>query len=428
MTQPPAGPVRLRAEWLVPVASPPVSDGALLIGADGRIAACGPASAVPLPPGVPGVDLGRAALIPGLVNAHTHLELTGLAGRVLEEDFSRWIRGVRELKAGLGAEWFAGAARQGVRDAFQAGITMVLDTGDSGAVLPALVEMGGAGVVFQEVFGPDPSSCHDSLTALEARLDTLAGLASDRVRLGVSPHAPYTVSGPLYHATAALARRRGLPCAVHLAESAAETALVTRHEGPFAAAWAGRGIPPLAAHDDSGPEARRSPVAWLDAHGVLGPDTLCIHVVQADDEDLATLAARGAAVAHCPLSNRRHGHGAARPKAMVAAGIRLGLGTDSVVSVDRLDLFAEMRAARTLLGSTAAEVLALATRGGAALAGLPGRLGTLETGVWGDVVAVDLPESSAPGAPEEWIVASALAAVRATWASGRPVYRRSDAA
>jgi len=423
---PPRQPVRLRADWLVPVASPPVPDGAVLIGADGRIAAVGPAASVPLPPGVATLDFGSAALMPGLVNAHTHLELTGLAGRVVETDFSRWIRGVRELKAGLDADWFAQAARRGVADAFAAGITTVLDTGDSGAVLPALVELGGAGVVYQEVFGPDPAQCAGSIAALEERLDQLAPVATEQVRLGVSPHAPYTVSGPLYRETAALARRRGLPWAVHLAESEAETALVTTHRGPFAEAWAGRGIPPLERHDDSGPEARRSPVAWLDAHGVLGPATLCIHVVRADDADLALLAARGAAVAHCPVSNLRHGHGSARPAAMLAAGIRVGLGTDSVISVDRLDLFAEMRAARSLLGTTAAAVLALATRDGARVAGLPGRSGTLEPGVWADVVALDLP-AGGDQPVEERIVATGPAAVRATFASGRPVYRGSQA-
>ena len=111
---------------------------------------------------------------------------------------------------------------------------------------------------------------------------------------------------------------------------------------------------------------------------------------------------------------------------MLAAGIRVGLGTDSVISVDRLDLFAEMRAARSLLGTTAAAVLALATRDGARVAGLPGRSGTLEPGVWADVVALDLP-AGGDQPVEERIVAAGPAAVRATFASGRPVYRGSQA-
>ena len=105
----------------------------MLIGSDGRIEAAGPASQVPAPPGVPELSFGGAALMPGLVNAHTHLELTGLAGQVDEADFAAWIRRVRQVKSALTPEWFKAAARQGVRDGFAAGITTFLDTGDSGA-------------------------------------------------------------------------------------------------------------------------------------------------------------------------------------------------------------------------------------------------------------------------------------------------------
>lgn len=398
----------------------------MLIGDDGRIEAVGPAAAVPNPPGVPDLAFGSAALLPGLVNAHTHLELTGLAGAVDEGDFSRWIRAVREIKATRPAGWFRAAARQGVRDAFAAGITTVLDTGDSGEVLPALAEAGGAGVVYQEVFGPDPNQVAESMAGLEAKVAELRGLQTARARLGVSPHAPYTVSGPLYRAVADFAARERLPLAVHLAESPAETDFVVHNQGPFAEAWAARGLPPLDGH--AGPEgARRSPVAWLDGQGVLGPATLCIHTVQLDAADIRLLADRRVAVAHCPVSNARHGHGTAPVAALRRAGVRMGVGTDSVISVGSLDLFAEMRAARDLAGVSAAGALALGTIEGARLVGSEGDTGWLGRGTWGDVIAVDLPEPDAR-TPEEAVLAAGPAAVRATFASGRPVYRRGHAA
>ncbi len=418
---------RLTADWVVPVSSPPVADGAVLIGPDGRIEAVGAAAMVPAPPGVGTVSFPGAALMPGLVNAHTHLELTGLAGQVEESDFSAWIRGVRQVKSGLTADWFEAAARQGVRDAFAAGITTVLDTGDSGAVLGALVELGGAGIAYQEVFGPDPAQCRESLLGLQDRVAELGPRAGGRVRLGVSPHAPYTVSGPLYQAVAEFAKARGLPLAVHVAESPAETMLVARHEGPFAEAWNARGIPPVARHGTLPVAARRSPVSWLDAHGVLGPDTLCIHTVQLDQADLDILAARRTPVAHCPCSNARHGHGQAPLSRLLAAGVRVGLGTDSVISVGQLDLWAEMRAAAALAGLAPGQALALATIGGARLIAADAEVGWLGAGTFADLIAVEL----APEARDQPVEARLLAArpgnVLATFASGRPVFRRGGA-
>ncbi len=427
MSLPPAVRTRLTAGWVVPVSSPPIQHGAVLIGPDGRIEAVGAAAEVPAPPGVVTRSFAGAALMPGLVNTHTHLELTGLAGQVEESDFSAWIRGVRRVKSGLTAEWFEAAARQGVRDAFAAGITTVLDTGDSGAALKALVELGGAGVVYQEVFGPDPVQCDESMRGLRARVGELRAEATGRVRLGVSPHAPYTVSGPLYRAVAEYAKVEGLPVAVHLAESPAEMMLVARHEGPFAEAWNARGIPPVAEHGALPAAARRSPVSWLDAHGVLGPDTLCIHTVQLDQADIGVLAARDAPVAHCPGSNARHGHGNAPLSRLLAAGVRVGLGTDSVISVGQLDLWAEMRSAAALGGLTPGQALALATIDGARLIGTEPEVGWLGVGTFADVIAVDLAPETEGQPVEARLLAGGPGNVLATFASGRPVFGRGAA-
>jgi 5-methylthioadenosine/S-adenosylhomocysteine deaminase len=408
---------RLSADWLIPVRGDPVRDGALLIGADGRIAAAGPSADIPAPPGVSTRHYSGAALVPGLVNAHTHLELTGFAGQVSDPDFAGWIGRLRRLKETRSPADFRAAARQGLADCFAAGVTTVADTGDSGAAIQALADMGGSGVAYLEVFGPHPGQCADSLAGLERRADALRPFASARVGLGISPHAPYSVSGALFRAASAWARDRGLPLAVHVAESPDESALLADGTGAFAAAWERRGLPmPEPAGD--------SPVAWLARHGVLGPDVLCIHAVQASAGDISRLAHSGSAVAHCPLSNAAHAHGTAPLGALLRSGIRVGCGTDSVVSVGALDLLADVRAARAIAGLGAAAAFRLCTVDAARAIGLGDAVGSLETGKWGDAAAIAI---SPDGDPLEGVLASGPGDVLTTWIGGREVHARSSA-
>jgi cytosine/adenosine deaminase-related metal-dependent hydrolase len=413
---------RLSARWVLPIEGPALEHGALLIGADGRIAAVGPEAAVPRPADAAAEDFGDALLLPGLINTHTHLELTGLDGGTPEPEFGAWIRRVREVKAARAPEAFLAAARRGLADCWAAGVTTVADTGDSGAVIEALAEAGGSGIAYHEVFGPHPDQRDASLLGLQTAVERLGRFAGGRVRIGVSPHAPYTVSGTLYAATAAWAREAGLPIAVHLAESPAESALLASGTGAFADAWHNRGIPlpaPLG----------RSPVAWLDEHGVLSERTLCIHLVQAGPADVQRLARANAAVAHCPLSNRAHGHGDAPLAALLAAGLRVGLGTDSIMSVGTLDLLAEARAARALAGLDAARTLALCTRDAARTLGLEREVGVLAPGRWGDCVVIR--PRAGPGASrtdlsaEDRALASGPRDVLATFVGGRDVHRTS---
>src|SRR5213593_3326095 len=215
--------LRIRAGSVHPVTAPPIMDGAVLVDDTGRIAAVAPDRAVPAPANAQRLAFPEGALVPGLVNTHTHLELTHLAGKNAEREFAGWIRTIRALKDNTTPEEFLRSAEQGVRDAWAAGVTCVADTGSTGAPLEALARLGGRGIYYQEVFGPDPAQCAASMAELEHALARLRPLASSPLSLGVSPHAPYTVSEPLYRAVADLARRDALPLAVHLAESPAET-------------------------------------------------------------------------------------------------------------------------------------------------------------------------------------------------------------
>jgi 5-methylthioadenosine/S-adenosylhomocysteine deaminase len=369
------------------VTAPPIEDGAVLVDAAGRIAAVGPHARVPAPHGVDALAFPEAVLVPGLVNCHTHLELTHLAGRNREPDFAAWIRRIRELKDAMLPDAFSAAAVAGIKDCWARGVTCVAETGSTGAVMRALHDLGGRGIVYQEVFGPDPAKLDASMAELEGAVLQLRRLATSQLSLGVSPHAPYTVSAPLYEAVAAFARRERLPIAVHLAESKEESQLVRDGAGPFADALRARGITV---------EARRcSPVAYVMQRGVVQRGTLAVHCVQVDAKDIAQLRDLGAAVAHCPRSNAAHRHGAAPAAAFRAAGVPVGAGTDSVVSVPDLDLWAEARAA----GVAGEEALRMLTIEGARALGWEAEIGSLEPGKAADLAVFPglrrLPPSSA---------------------------------
>jgi cytosine/adenosine deaminase-related metal-dependent hydrolase len=405
---------RLAAQWLIPVEGPAIERGALLIGSDGRIQAVGRDSAVPRPHDVPAVELEDAVILPGLINTHTHLELTGFEGQVPERDFPAWIRHLRELKASRTPLEYVEAARRGLAACYAAGVTTVADTGDSGAAIQALAEADSSGIAYQEVFGPHPDQAEASLAGLQARVRDLCPFATRRVRIGVSPHAPYTVSGPLFRAVAAWARGEGLPLAVHVAESPAEAQFLHAGTGAFAEAWRARGIP-------LPPSKGRTPLEWLGEHGVLSERSLCIHAVQVGAVDIQRIAESGAAVAHCPLSNQAHGHGVAPLRSLLDAGVRVGLGTDSVVSVGRLNLLAEARLASSLGHLEAVEAIELCTLSGARALGIDSETGSLRVGKWADCTIIRVP--AAKGTPAERVLASSPADVLLTYLGGREVYR-----
>ena len=414
--------LRVSARWVLPVSGTPIPDGAVLVGDGGRIAAVGPDATVPRPSDARVVELGDTALLPGLVNAHCHLELTALRGQVRGCPFPGWLQAVRTIKDGLDPAAFRASARWGILEGLAAGITTYGDTGSSLQPAAALAELGGRGVAYHEVFGPDPAACPEALASLERALAELEPCRSDRVAVGVSPHAPYTVSDPLVRAVAALASGRGLKTAMHVAESREERALVEEGRGPFADYLRSRGIVVA--------PRGRSTVEWLEATGLLACRPLLIHCVTAGLRDFETAHRHGATVAHCPWSNAVLGHGRADFSAMRRAGVVVGLGTDSVVAGGRLDLFAEARLAELGLegGLSARELLRLVTADGAAALGLP-RLGTLEPGAWGDLAAVGLvaPAFAAAADPEAAVAWGATASdVVFAAVAGRVVFDRGQ--
>ena len=379
-----------RAAWVLPMSAAPIANGAVAVQGD-RITFVGAASEAPTGAVV---DLGDAALLPGLVNVHTHLELTPLRHLLEGLDFAQWIRTLTMLRRTELSDMadVETGARIGITEGLLRGITTYADTSDLATpVVSALTQMGVRGVVFKEVFGPDPKQCAGSLVTLRDAVRELRTLETAEVRIGVSPHAPYSVSKELFGAVANYAIAEQLPMAVHLAESAFEQALVTKGEGPYADNWRNRNIDPMRAR-------ARSSVALLHEAGALRAKPLIIHAVRVDAADIALLAESGCAVAHCPVSNARFGHGIAPLRDMLDAGIRVGIGTDSVASNNRMDLLDESRIAhlmactRTQSWSAlpASQALWHATAGGAAALGLWSGLGTLTVGAPADLCAFPL--------------------------------------
>jgi cytosine/adenosine deaminase-related metal-dependent hydrolase len=392
----------------------------LLTDNSGHIVAVGPEAAVPNPPDTKRVSWPNAVLLPGFVNLHTHLELTGLRGGIRRTDFFDWIQQVRQAKESITEAGFVDAAREGLREAWRHGTTAVADTGTSGATVRALAELGGRGVYFHEAIQPEPERSGEAFRVFAAETrDLVSRAGGPAVTIGVSPHAPYTVSPELYALVLEFARSEGLPLAAHIAESRAEVDLVTAGRGPFARAWEQRSI--------ALPTAARSVLEYIDRSGLLGPDLLAIHVIHVDEADVALLRDHGVAVALCLRSNNRHGHGLPPLEWFREAGLRIGLGTDSVASVDTLDMLAEARAARDLSGMSASEALELVTLSGAGALGWDGEIGSLEPGKWADLCVVDVSHNEAMTV--EQLAAAVLTAgadaIRATYVAGRLVFERT---
>lgn len=376
--------MRYHARWVLPITQPPIENGTV-VESDGLITYVGPRSAAP--PGEDN-DLGEAILLPGLVNTHTHLELTAMRGFLEDCQFAPWIDRLRRSRNEImDTEALLDSARFGIIEGIEAGITTYADTCSSGVVMQAMRDAGVRGVMYQEVFGPDPSQAEVAMRELEGRVEALLREQNELVTLGVSPHAPYTVSDPLYEAAARFANSRQLPLAMHIAESQPEVDLVTRGTGDFAESWQRRGIA-------VSPRAR-SAIALLEQRGVLERGPLLIHCVRVDSEDIATMARHHCAVAHCPASNAKFGHGIAPLLPLIEAGIRVGIGSDSVASNNRMDVLDEARLSVLIHRAAtqrhdafgAHDALQLATIGGARALGLDSRIGSLEVGKDADLAA-----------------------------------------
>ena len=369
----------LSADWVVPVEGDPIRDGAVAIADDGRIAAVGARGELD-----EGEHFAEAVILPGFVNAHSHLEYAVYAGFGDGLSFGPWIALHVERKGRIDLADMEAIARIGALECLRSGTTTVGDCSFGGAAATACAELGLGAIVYLEVFGADASPIHERFEPMRGRIQDAL---SDRVRLGISPHAPYTCTVDLYRASAEL----GLPVATHLAESEAETEFLRTGSG----SW--RDFAELLV-----PPPGTSGIRMLADAGLLGPHVLAAHCVQADAEEIDLLAAHDVAVAHCPRSNALLGCGIAPLAALREAGVRVCIATDSPASTPSFDMFDEMRAAiagarareRRPDALTASDALELATLGGARALGIAAETGSLVPGKRADLTVLSFSGTS----------------------------------
>jgi 5-methylthioadenosine/S-adenosylhomocysteine deaminase len=396
---------------VVPVEGPPIRDGAVAFD-DGVIAAVGTRAELG-----DGHVYPESVILPGFVNAHTHLEYEVYAGFGDGLGFADWISLHVRRKSRIDLAEMEASARLGALNCLRSGITTVGDCSFSGAAATACADLGLRGTVYLEVFGSDETPMRDRFEPMRERL---AGLPSELVRIGISPHAPYTCTLDLYRACAA----PGLPIATHLAESAAETEFLLTGTGAWAS-FAEMLVPPLGT----------TGVRALAEAGLLGPDVIAAHCVEVDPEEIALLAEHDVAVAHCPRSNAGLGCGIAPLTDLREAGIRVCIATDSPNSAVSFDMFEELRVA--MWGAraraqrpdalTAADALELATLGGARALGVDAEVGSLVPGKRADLTVLSLADTSF--LPWEdpvtgIVLGGSPQGVVATLVSGKPRYEK----
>lgn len=384
----------IAGRWILPIASAPIAKGAVAFG-DGRIIAAGPAKYLrELYREASFEDLGNAAILPGFVNAHSHLEITALRGALdsVEHDFRSWLLKLNRIRSEMSEEEIEVAAVAGAIEGLRGGVTCFGDIGRYGrAGLNAVRNTELRGIIFQETdFSPDNSTAADDIEKLKEKFLELRAEATDRVEVGLSPHSPYTVSSRLFGSIAEFAAAEKIKVTIHAAESAHEKELLENGTGFFTHFFERIGV------DWPSPEC--SAIEYLERTGILAAKPLLAHCVTVSDADIELIKASGASIAHCPKSNAKFGHGYAPLSKFIDAGVGFGLGSDSVSSNNSCDMFEEMRSAafgarnhsdaRRFI--TPDEMLAAATIGGARALGLDDRVGTLEAGKRADITVVSL--------------------------------------
>ncbi|MBT0652904.1 amidohydrolase family protein [Geomobilimonas luticola] len=377
------------ASYLFSTGSPSIEGGGIAV-ADGRIVATGTLAELRSAYGCPVTDFSGCVILPGLVNAHTHLELTHFPSWKLRKGidyaprtYVDWVIQVIKIKRGLTRNELELSVREGIRIALESGTTAV---GDILADRSLVSCHGGGrlgGRLYFEAIGHDEGRCSALLTELRHALDTFP---AGRFKAGISPHAPHTLSPRFMSEVTDLAVSSSLPTMVHLAESREELTFLHDSGGKIAEL-----LYPFAGWESYLPPPRRTtPVAYLDSLGVLRRDTAVVHCVHVTPADVEILKHRGVAAVLCPRSNDRLVVGKAPAALLKKAGIPLALGTDSLASNDSLSLWDEMRFLRQVYPSvfTPLEIMEMATIGAARAIRRDDELGTLAPGKRADFLVV----------------------------------------
>jgi cytosine/adenosine deaminase-related metal-dependent hydrolase len=387
-TSPPTPPLLLRARLVLPLSRPAIRDGAVLVSRK-RITALGSWRDLSRRSGLETVDLGDALLMPGLVNAHCHLDYTDMAGQLPPPKvFADWLKSITAAKASWSYSDYAQSWLRGAQMLLRSGTTTVADIEAMPQLLPEVLGATPLRVFsFLEIIGLKPQRPPGAI--LQEAVDLVDRLLATGQLASLSPHAPYTASPELLRLSAQTARRRQWRMTIHVAESEHEFEMFHRARGVMFD-WLQRSGREMS---DCG---LGSPVQHLERCGALGENLLAIHVNYLRKNDAALLARRQVHVVHCPRSHFYFRHQPFPFRRLANAGINLCLGTDSLASVYKtrrqtveLNLFDEMRAlAETQPSLSARKLVHLVTLNAARALGLQGQIGELSKGAFADLIAL----------------------------------------
>ena len=374
----------LAADWIFPVTGNPLPKHAIVVE-NGRIQEIRPA--------LPGDPFhSEACILPGLINSHTHLAYTALRNLFDDLSFFPWIRKLTDTKYNiLTEEDLILSTKLGVAECLRSGITTVADMSDVEPALAVLANSPLRGTFYWEVFGVEKDAAVQTWTGLKDKYHGLKNRYSTaKLKLGISPHASYTVRPELYSQIAAWAIEEDLPISFHVAESKAEEDFICKRDGVIAEF--------LRERSADWTFGEGSSIQHLARTRIFETRPLVAHAVQASEADLEILAAAGVAVAYCPKSNAKFSHGIAPVDSMTAKGIRVSLGTDSAASNNRFDLFEEARFGLLQQRSryqqqvlSEQKMLEMMTIEGAHAMGLSKEIGSLEVGKFADLILVRIP-------------------------------------
>lgn len=378
-------PILLRARIVLPISTPPIADGAVLI-AGNRIAALGRWSDLADEAGH-AADLGSVILMPGLVNAHCHLDYTDMGGQPAPKKFPDWIKGLLARKAAASYADYAQAWLRGAGMLQRTGVTTV---GDIEAVPELLPEVSSSTPLrvgsFLEMTGV--RSGRPPAQILQEAAAKIASLHPARGFAALSPHALYSTTPELLRMTAELAAARNWRVTMHVAESIDEQEMYCESKGPLFE-W-------LKSQRDTSDCGKGTPVAQVQRCGLLGERFLAVHANYLQPADITALSESGSSVAHCPRSHAYFRHQRFPYAELKAANVNICLGTDSLASVTptrppgpELNLFTEMQTfAEANPTVAAAEILRMATVNGARALGLHGRVGEIAPQSFADLIAI----------------------------------------
>ena len=371
--------LRYRAAWVLPISRPPIAGGVVTVD-DGRIVG------VDTTPSGPVDDLGSVAILPGLVNAHTHLELSWLRSRVPPApSMPAWASSVMAIRRSSGPDPSEPIA-EAIAEARASGTCLVGDITNSLASYAPLAQSDLSATIFYELLGFAAADPDGMVATAAQRLNALP--ENSRVRLAIAPHAPYSVSPALFQAI--VQHASGGTISVHLGESAEEVQFLRDGSGAWRAL-----LERLGAWTSDWTAPSCDPVAYLDRLGLVDPSLLAVHGVQLTDAALTTLAGAGATLAACPRSNQWTGAGVPPIARFYESGVQVAVGTDSLASVQNLNLFEELAEMRRLASSVpASELLRSATLVGAEALGFGADLGSLDAGKQARLLAVRIPPAT----------------------------------